>query len=89
MWYDMENSTVKLIFSIEGVTMAIENGTEVRVVVPKHLYQRLQHDADRVSVPVASMVRVILAGHYGLLANQQEAGGVNESPAAELAQVER
>lgn len=51
--------------------MAIENGTQIKVVLPEHIHHRLEQDAQQVAVPVASMVRMILAGHYQLLAGQQ------------------
>jgi hypothetical protein len=51
--------------------MAIENGTQIRVVLPPNLNSRLEHDAAQVGVPVASIVRLIIADYYDLLAKQQ------------------
>ena len=51
--------------------MAIENPTQIKIVLPDHLFQRLERDASAASVPVASIVRVILAKHYELMVGQQ------------------
>lgn len=44
--------------------MAIENGTQIKVVLPGHLHQQLESEAENAAVPVASVVRMIIAGHY-------------------------
>lgn len=51
--------------------MAIKNGTQIRVVIPQNLNVRLEHDAKQAGIPVASVVRLIVAQHYDLLAKQQ------------------
>jgi hypothetical protein len=50
--------------------MALE-GKQIRVVVPDNLNDRLEHDAAQVGVPVASIVRLIIADYYELLSKQQ------------------
>lgn len=61
--------------------MAIENGTQIKIVFPEHMQRRLEADAAAVAVPVASIVRMIIASHYELLANQQP---TEESPTQQM-----
>lgn len=61
--------------------MPISEGRQIKVLLPDHLLTRIEHDADQVGVPLASMVRMIIAGHYELLANQQPGGAGSPAPA--------
>ena len=60
------------------------NGKQIKVVIPEHLQSRLDHDAEQVGVPVASVVRMILASHYELLATQQEVRQADTPPDLEM-----
>ncbi len=60
--------------------MPIENGVTIKVLLPENLQSRLAHDAEAVGVPVASMVRMIIAQHYELLANQGGLGDGDDKP---------
>lgn len=61
--------------------MAIENGTQTKLIIPEHLYSRLAHDARMAGIPLASMVRLLIARHYELLSDQAQL-----SPADEMKQ---
>lgn len=44
--------------------MAIENGRQVKVVMPGHLYTSLQDEAKETAVPAASLVRLAVQQRY-------------------------
>lgn len=64
--------------------MAIKDGTQQKVVIPENLYSRLVHDAEMAGVPIASMIRLLIARHYELLADQSPVEQMKLNGAPEL-----